>query len=609
MSDSTAHKKDTVTADGLFIREFRPTRVTRGAFLLLHGMESHSRWFGAFSAGLVAEGWAVIAYDRAGWGKSPGRRGHMSSYRHFVESAARIATNARQQYGAVHLAGMSWGGMAALYLAMRRGWLFDSVACMTPGLAARRDIPFSGKLRIALDFFRHSDAGMVEPVFHPAHFTKDPSWQQFIANDPDRIRSVSTSFCLETLKMRRFIKETAGRRLLPPTLCLLAGDDEIIDNQKVGAICRRAGALVEELPGAAHTLIFERPEQTVSILARHAAGSGEARSAGNRKVWIIGPGAVGGAITSLLSFGGVRTGALVKPAYLQNFQKDGFTLRSNNAVRSTGSGAVWADTPEGLPADPDLAILAVKSFDTDAVLSELSGKIPPGTVIASLQNGVGNEEKIAAAFPNHTIIAAAICASLELAKPGQAIWADDCGGLAGALHRGDPELAKSVWQNVLCRTGMECRWIDSPNAGPRVKWSKLMLNVGFNALNSITGQTSAQLLRDEVYGSLAVAALREGFAVMDCMRLDPVDLPGFPVSKLRMLVKMPFGIPQKIMAWQAGRSPEAAFSMRQDVLKKRQYTEIQELNGKITETGRALSVSVPANAKLVEMVEKFRIKT
>lgn len=595
---------ETLDADGLFVREMRPASAPRGAFLLLHGMESHSAWFVEMSTRLVGDGWAVIAYDRAGSGKSPGTRGHLASYHHFVEHATRIAVKTREKYGPVHLAGMSWGGMAALYLGLRRGWLFDSLTLIAPGIAAQQDITFGGKLRVIHDFLWKKASTSVAPVFRPEHFTRNAEWRDYIANDPDRLTRVTTSFCVETMKMRRFIKETAGRRRLPPTLCLLAGDDRIIDNQATATVCRKAGAVVEIIPDSAHTLIFECPEQTSAILSRHAGNAGT--QSGSGRVWIIGAGAVGGAVASLLSFGGVDTGVLVKPAYHDQLSRSGLVLQSGNAARTTRNHIAFADNPEGLSTDSDLVILAIKGFDTPAALAGLAGRIPPDAVIASLQNGVDNEEEIARHFPHHTIVSASICASLELARPGLVSWADDRGGLGAALYRGNADIARNVWLSLMARTGMECRWYAGPNASARLKWSKLMLNTGFNALNSITGLTSAQILADEHYGELALSALREGFTAMEHQDLHPFDLPGFPVSKMRLLLKTPTRISARIMSWQAARSSETAFSMRQDVVKKRQHTEIAELNGKIVEVARLFGFPAPANEKLVHMVTDFQ---
>jgi 2-dehydropantoate 2-reductase len=155
-------------------------------------------------------------------------------------------------------------------------------------------------------------------------------------------------------------------------------------------------------------------------------------------------------------------------------------------------------------------------------------------------------------------------------------------------------------------TGMECRWYAGTNAAARVKWSKLMLNIGFNALNAVTGMTSAELLADPVRGKLAITALREGFAAMKALRLEPVDLPGFPVSKLRFLVQLPVRVARAVLSWQAKQRPEAAFSMRQDVQKNRQHTEIQELNGVIAAMGKRFGFDSSANEELIRLLHFFR---
>ncbi len=595
----------TTSSGGRFVREWLPDRSPRGGFLLLHGMESHSGWFSELASRLAGEGWAVLAGDRPGWGRSGGPRGALASYRDFVDETSELAASARSRFGPLHLAGMSWGGMAALYLGLRRGWLFDSIALLAPGLCSKLDLGTGDRLRVGLEFLRPDPSRTVAPRFRPEHFTTDPKWRHFIDRDPERLRRVGASFCLETVKMRRFIQETAGRRRLPPALCLLAGDDAIVDNRRTGELCRRAGIEVETFAGAAHSLVFERPTETAARLSRHAAEAGEKRRRNRRRVWVVGGGAVGGSMASLLSFAGHEVGLLVKPTQVDWLRKKGFVLRSGGAPRRTGRELTVAARPEELPPDPDLAVLAVKSFDTASVLAGLAGRIPERTVLASLQNGIANEDAVAAAFPRHGVAASVICASLELEERGEARWADDRGGLGGACFQGDCEKVRKVWSDIFSSTGMECLWVEGERASQCLKWSKLMLNIGFNALNSVTGKSSAELLADPRTGRLAVRAMREGFAAMRALSLEPVDLPGFPVSKLHFVTVLPFDWGRRLLAWRAGRTAEAAFSMRQDVLRKRQHTEIDELNGAVVAVCREVGLPVGANAKLAEMVQNF----
>lgn len=588
--------------DKLFMLEKEAEGVAKGAFILLHGMESHSGWFDPLFPLLQRAGYTALAYDRPGWGRSEGIRGHIDSYKDILETLSHIASNARRRYGHVHLAGMSWGGMAALYASLRRPWLFDSLTLIAPGIAAKADLPFLAKFHTAAHILTGNFTATLPTAFTPEHFTASQEWQDFIRTDPHLVTQVSAGFCLETVKMRRFIGQAAGKRTLPPALCLLADNDKILDNHNVAKVCQRAGVVQQTLPDSQHTLVFENPEAVATALLQQAQ-RGESPSSADC-AWIAGAGAIGGLTASLLSFDGVKTGILVKEKYRERVQKSGITLTSGQGVRTTGSSAFFESRPENLPPDPELLVIAVKSFDTDTLLKELSGTVPARTVIASLQNGLGNEMKIAEAFPDNTIIAASICAGVEMPAPGNVLWPDDRGGLAAAVYRGDGERAKAVWKNMLSRTGMECVWIEGERAAERLKWSKLMLNIGFNALNSMTGLTSGQIMSDQVYGKLVVSALREGFSCMKSLDLHPVDLPGYPVSKLGLLVMTPGPVARKAIAWQAKRSTEAAFSMRQDVLKNRQHTEISELNGIIVKTGTRLGLKTPANSWLAEQIEK-----
>ena len=68
------------------------------------------------------------------------------------------------------------------------------------------------------------------------------------------------------------------------------------------------------------------------------------------------------------------------------------------------------DLAEVTPVDADVAIVAVKSYDTDRAIETLRKAIPfpQKCVFVSPQNGIGNEEKLAAAFGEDNVVAAAL---------------------------------------------------------------------------------------------------------------------------------------------------------------------------------------------------------
>ena len=261
-------------------------------------------------------------------------------------------------------------------------------------------------------------------------------------------------------------------------------------------------------------------------------------------------------------------------------------------------------SPEDVLTAPDLVILAVKGFDTATALLELSPVLSDKSVILSLQNGVENEARIAEALPHHPILAGAICAYTEFPAPGEVLWRDDRGGLAGAHVAGSEEHTREVWERILPATGMHCLFVEGPLAATRVKWCKLMLNVAFNALNALTGLPTPELLAHKEHGPLAVAALREAFEVMAAKEILPVDLPGYEVTRMAKVLKLPLWLARRIFVWKTARDTGGASSMRQDIQKKRASTEIDEINGAIVRYGETCGVSTPANAQLVQMMAR-----
>src|SRR5579872_1587554 len=83
------------------------------------------------------------------------------------------------------------------------------------------------------------------------------------------------------------------------------------------------------------------------------------------------------------------------------------------------------------PVDADVAIVAVKAYDTDSAVETLRKALayPEKCVFVSPQNGVGNEEKLAAAFGQDNVVAAALTVPVDRDREGHANATHD-GGLA-----------------------------------------------------------------------------------------------------------------------------------------------------------------------------------
>lgn len=584
-------KKITLAGSAVFCREWIPQQANGEAIILLHGVESHCDWFEELGRALADKGYASFAYDRPGWGSSPGLPGHLAAYSDELARLEALANALRGKHQRVHLAGLSWGGMFALYAALRRGALFDTLSLIAPGICPLADLSLGRKILTAGNIILHNPQATLPTPIDPAHFTKKPQAADYINTDAQRTKRITASFCFETLKMRKFCQEYTGKRLLPPCGLFLAGDDKIVDNAATRKLLAQNPAVeITEYPGMEHSLIFECPQKLAEDMARHLAR----RAHRTQTAVVLGAGAVGSMVGALLANGGVATTLIGRRAHVDAVNNDGLLLELGGGRRRLRDNLQAVEGAAQVPGAPDLLIVAVKSFDTTSALEGARNLVGPQTVILSLQNGAGNERKIADLFPENTVLGGAICAYLDFAGPGQVVWSDDRGGLAAGFFSGNPQRAHEA-ADILRASGLEVVYSDS---AARVKWSKLLLNTAFNALNAATGLSTAEILAHPEYGALAVRALREGFAVMAAQGIAPLNLPGYDVGKLGLLCKMPVLVARKILAKITARDTRTVSSMRQDVQKGRGMTEIDEINGAIVTAAKRANLPAPANERL-----------
>jgi 2-dehydropantoate 2-reductase len=275
------------------------------------------------------------------------------------------------------------------------------------------------------------------------------------------------------------------------------------------------------------------------------------------------------------------------------------------ALRATGASVTYAprSLADVIANEADLAIVAVKAYDTDAAIETLRhalGANGDATVLTP-QNGVGNEEKLAAAFGADRVVSCALTVPVEI----------DADGRVAAANRGGIALAPvgSVTHNWLVaafeRTSIPVSVVSDYRA---LKWSKLALNVVANASCAIL-----DVMPDELVGlggifDLEIRAVREVRAVMAELKLGAIDLPRYPVRALFGAVSLPTALARVALTKRvAGARGRKAPSLLLDVRAGRGRTEVSVLNGAVAAWGRAAGVATPVNvvfARLVGEIER-----
>jgi 2-dehydropantoate 2-reductase len=244
------------------------------------------------------------------------------------------------------------------------------------------------------------------------------------------------------------------------------------------------------------------------------------------------------------------------------------------------------------PFDADVALVTTKSYDTDAAIETLRKAIahPEKCVFVSPQNGVGNEEKLAAAFGADNVVAAALTTPVGRDRDGNVRTANE-GGLALAPMGSN---AYNWLVATFAGTGTNVKVVEDWRA---LKWSKLALNAVANASCAILNVLPNRLVHFEKVFTLEIRMIREIRAVMQAMKLTPIDLPRYPVRALFNVASLPSPVARGLLTRSiaAARGTKAP-SLLIDLRNGRPQTEVDVLNGAVAAAGHEHRIPTPVNA-------------
>lgn len=270
------------------------------------------------------------------------------------------------------------------------------------------------------------------------------------------------------------------------------------------------------------------------------------------------------------------------------------------ALRSTGAEVTYA--PRELAnverVEADLALVTVKAYDTEAAIATLHAALgqAPGATILTPQNGVGNEELLAAAFGPDRIVSGALTVPVERGDAGTVVAANR-GGLALAP-------VGSIAHNWLLAAFERSTVPVTVNPDYRaLKWSKLALNIVANASCAILDVLPARMLRFERIFALEMRALRETRDVMAALGIRAVDLPRYPVRALQTIARLPAPVSRLLLVRRiAGARGQKAPSLLLDLRAGGGRSEVGFLSGAVAAAGRRCGAPTPVNATFARLV-------
>jgi 2-dehydropantoate 2-reductase len=312
----------------------------------------------------------------------------------------------------------------------------------------------------------------------------------------------------------------------------------------------------------------------------------------------FGAGAIGSLVGTRLALAGIDVTLVARRDHVAAIRTRGVTLETpRERVVCKRIDSVTAI--EDLASPPDLVLLTVKAYHTQEAARALKSALGAAVPVLSLQNGIGNEEVIAAEVGAARTLAGTITISVNRPRPGVVRQNSLVGGIGVATL--DPRQDTSPWIGLFRRAEIP--------AGPyldyrEMKWSKLLINLFTNATSAIVDLSPVAVVEDTGLFEIEREALREALRVMKRLGLRPVALPGYPVPILRAALVAPGWLVRPLMRRLVRRGRgEARTSLWHDLQRGRSENEVDVLNGAVAREATRLGLRAPVNAALTEVLK------
>jgi len=325
------------------------------------------------------------------------------------------------------------------------------------------------------------------------------------------------------------------------------------------------------------------------------------------RIGIIGAGAIGCVVGGLLTKAGHDVTLVDQwPEHIETMKQRGLRLSGTCGEHTIPVKALHIHELQGVATPFEAIFVSVKSYDTEwAAQMALAYLEQPDGVVVDFQNGV-NDERVASVVGKARCLGCVITIGAGMYEPGHAMRTDS--GSVG-FKIGEHDGRDTPRAQALAR-------VMNDVAGAKVttnlwgeRWSKLAVNCMANPLAGLSGLGSAEVRTAPIPRRIAIHVAAEviqvgraaGYEVEPIYGIDARRFVDAAQGKGRAAVEADMAASVKFLT---GGRP----SMLQDVMKGRR-TEIDYLNGYVSQQGKRLGVATPVNDAVVAAVRQHGVGT
>jgi 2-dehydropantoate 2-reductase len=322
----------------------------------------------------------------------------------------------------------------------------------------------------------------------------------------------------------------------------------------------------------------------------------EARKEGRLRIGVLGAGAIGTYVGATLIAHGEDVVLVGRRPLGPDIETSGLTLTDVGGAetRVPFSRVTFRTEPSALEG-VDIVLCCVKSGQTADAARELDGVLGSGSIVVSLQNGMGNAAALRAGLAGRTVLGGIVGFNVVVREGG--VFRRTTSGPLAIEASSDARVR--AFANALEGAGFEVKLAPDIEA---LQWSKLIMNLN-NAVSALSDVPTRDLLVHKGYRKIIAAIVAEALGVMRAAGIRPAKLTPLPVSWYPYMLSLPSFLVRPIVATQLKIDPEARSSMWEDLSKQR-LTEVDYLNGEVVRLAGARGLDAPLNRRMVEIVHR-----
>jgi 2-dehydropantoate 2-reductase len=293
---------------------------------------------------------------------------------------------------------------------------------------------------------------------------------------------------------------------------------------------------------------------------------------------IVGPGALGSVIGATLTRRGHDVTLLGRRSpHLQTLREQGLRLEAPDGTNNRV--AIAATDDPAVVSQAETVIVLVKAGDTVPAMATIRPYIRADQTILTLQNGIGNAEKIRSALgAGPRVLVGVTSQAATRLGPGAVRHAGEGPTLIGVLDKRDSSAAAEL-AGIFTQSGLPSAFV--PDIEHWI-WRKLAINAAINGLTALGG-------------------FENGMIASDTSLLDAAEVIAEEVARVARGRGIELGGMRRAILDTAVATASNRSSMLQD-LEARRPTEVDAIHGAVLAAGEETGIATPATQVIAALI-------